>query len=126
MFAAFRNIARLSTIIGTLRRHDALFPLELLASAPRLGWLARRLARERATRKQGGGRHGGGRRRGGRRRGERLADALQELGPTFIKLGQALSTRPDLLGADVAEDLSSLQDRLSQMGREHRRTPVHN
>src|SRR5690606_22981540 len=44
--------------------------------------------------------------------GQKLAAALQDLGPTFIKLGQALSTRPDLLGEEVARDLSFLQDRL--------------
>lgn len=35
--------------------------------------------------------------------------ALTELGPTFIKVGQLLSTRPDLVGADLAEELSKLQ-----------------
>ena len=47
-----------------------------------------------------------------RRPGERLAAALQELGPSFIKLGQALSTRADLLGEQVAADLAQLQDHL--------------
>ena len=46
------------------------------------------------------------------RPGERLTRALTALGPTFIKFGQALSTRADLLGEQVAADLSSLQDRL--------------
>jgi ubiquinone biosynthesis protein len=46
------------------------------------------------------------------RPGQRLAAALQRLGPSFIKLGQVLSTRADLLGEQVAADLSSLQDRL--------------
>lgn len=41
----------------------------------------------------------------------RIRLALQELGPTFIKLGQALSTRPDVIGAAVANELQSLQDR---------------
>ncbi len=43
-------------------------------------------------------------------RGERLREALQELGPVFIKFGQALSTRPDLLPEDIAAELSLLQD----------------
>ncbi len=43
-------------------------------------------------------------------RGERLRRALQELGPVFIKFGQALSTRPDLLPDDIAAELSLLQD----------------
>ncbi|WP_298815062.1 ABC1 kinase family protein [Chloroflexus sp.] len=40
----------------------------------------------------------------------RLREALVELGPTFVKLGQALSTRPDLLPVDVVTELSKLQD----------------
>ncbi len=40
----------------------------------------------------------------------RLREALIELGPTFVKLGQALSTRPDLLPTDVISELSKLQD----------------
>jgi ubiquinone biosynthesis protein len=40
------------------------------------------------------------------------AKALQEIGPAAIKLGQALSTRPDLVGARAAENLSQLQDDL--------------
>src|SRR4029450_10092868 len=47
-----------------------------------------------------------------KRPGERLALALSELGPAFIKLGQVLSTRSDLLGEQVAEDLTKLQDQL--------------
>lgn len=39
----------------------------------------------------------------------RLRMVLTELGPTFIKLGQVLSTRPDLVGHDIAEELSKLQ-----------------
>ncbi|MBI2383956.1 MAG: ubiquinone biosynthesis regulatory protein kinase UbiB [Gammaproteobacteria bacterium] len=47
-----------------------------------------------------------------RPRGERLRLALEQLGPVFIKFGQALSTRPDLLPADVAVELAKLQDRV--------------
>ena len=43
---------------------------------------------------------------------ERIRQALEELGPVFVKLGQALSTRPDLLPADVAEELTKLQDQV--------------
>jgi ubiquinone biosynthesis protein len=44
--------------------------------------------------------------------GLRLASALKELGPTFIKLGQFLGTRPDIVGKDLAKELQSLQDDL--------------
>ena len=46
------------------------------------------------------------------RPGQRLAAAFQELGPSFIKLGQLLSTRADLFGEEITLDLASLQDRL--------------
>jgi ubiquinone biosynthesis protein len=43
-------------------------------------------------------------------RGQRLRLALEELGPIFVKFGQALSTRRDLLPADIADELARLQD----------------
>lgn len=45
-------------------------------------------------------------------RGVRLREALEELGPVFVKFGQVLSTRPDLLPDDIAEELAKLQDRV--------------
>jgi len=45
-------------------------------------------------------------------RGERLRLALEELGPIFVKFGQALSTRRDLLPAAIADELAKLQDRV--------------
>ena len=45
-------------------------------------------------------------------RGQRLRQALEELGPIFVKFGQVLSTRRDLLPPDVAEELAKLQDRV--------------
>ncbi len=45
-------------------------------------------------------------------RGERIRLALQDLGPVFIKLGQMLSTRPDLLPDDIAASLNQLQDQV--------------
>jgi ubiquinone biosynthesis protein len=45
-------------------------------------------------------------------RGERLRLAFEELGPIFVKFGQALSTRPDLIPRDIAIELAKLQDRV--------------
>ena len=44
--------------------------------------------------------------------GERLSDSLEDLGTTFIKLGQFLATRPDIIGDQLSKKLESLQDRL--------------
>ncbi|SFB68069.1 2-octaprenylphenol hydroxylase [Polaromonas sp. OV174] len=45
-------------------------------------------------------------------RGERLRQALEQLGPIFVKFGQVLSTRRDLLPPDIADELAHLQDRV--------------
>jgi ubiquinone biosynthesis protein len=49
----------------------------------------------------------------GRSRGKRVRAMLDELGPTFVKFGQILATRPDLVPADVIEELRGLQDDVS-------------
>ncbi len=89
------HLWRLAWIAFVLARHDALFPLERIGAVPGLT-LAARLLRKPA---QG-------------RPGQRLAAALQRLGPSFIKVGQTLSTRADLMGEEVAADLAGLRDRL--------------
>ena len=45
-------------------------------------------------------------------RGQRLREALESLGPIFVKLGQVLSTRRDLMPPDIADELALLQDRV--------------
>ncbi len=45
-------------------------------------------------------------------RGQRLREALERLGPIFVKFGQVLSTRRDLMPLDIAEELARLQDRV--------------
>ena len=44
--------------------------------------------------------------------GKKLSDSLQSMGTTFIKLGQFLATRPDIIGEDLSKQLEDLQDRL--------------
>jgi len=44
--------------------------------------------------------------------GKKLCSALQEMGTTFIKLGQFLATRPDIIGNDISKELEKLQDKL--------------
>ena len=44
--------------------------------------------------------------------GEKLCEALEGMGTTFIKLGQFLATRPDIIGNELANDLEKLQDKL--------------
>src|SRR5579859_2599429 len=46
----------------------------------------------------------------GSRRGQHLRDVLDELGPTFVKFGQLLSTRPDVVPPDIIAELRGLQD----------------
>ena len=47
---------------------------------------------------------------GGRSRGRRVREMLDELGPTFVKFGQLLSTRPDIVPPDILQELRGLQD----------------
>ncbi len=88
---------RLLRVARIFAHHDALFLLKDIGAPPSLIRLARLTSFTRN-------------RRG--RSGERLARALREAGPSFIKLGQALSTRSDLFGEEMCDDLSQLQDRL--------------
>ena len=44
--------------------------------------------------------------------GERLSDSLESMGTTFIKLGQFLATRPDIIGDELSKKLENLQDKL--------------
>jgi ubiquinone biosynthesis protein len=95
-FRSLRHVARLVGIGITLARHDALFLVEPLAGRiPLLRLLL--IVRRKDT---------------ALRPGLRLAVAFQEIGPAFIKLGQMLATRADLLSEEVAADLALLQDRL--------------
>ncbi len=48
--------------------------------------------------------------------GVKLCEALQEMGTTFIKLGQFLATRPDIIGENISKELEKLQDKLPPFG----------
>lgn len=104
---SLRHLWRLAWIAFVLARHDALFPLERMGVVPGLTLVARLL------RKPGQGRPG-----------QRLALALQRLGPSFIKAGQTLSTRADLMGEEVAADLAGLRDRLPPFSGEIARATI--
>jgi ubiquinone biosynthesis protein len=56
--------------------------------------------------------------------GARLSRALERLGPAYIKLGQMLATRPDIVGAEMAEALEHLQDRLPPFSEEEARAEI--
>lgn len=56
--------------------------------------------------------------------GERLRSTLEELGPIFVKFGQILSTRRDLLPDDISEELAHLQDRVSPFPAEQARAVI--
>ena len=96
MFRNFRNTARLFSIARTLARHDALFLIDDLEISPALSIICRIFTTKKPN----------------KRKGQRLASAIEQLGPTFIKLGQALSTRSDLIGEEIADDLGGLRDNL--------------
>lgn len=96
MWRACRHLIRLIEIVRCLARHNALFLVERLPLPGFVASLCRRLSNQEASGRQG----------------QRLARALQALGPTFIKFGQSLATRADLFGERFAADLAELQDRL--------------
>lgn len=102
MLRSLRHTLRLLHIAFVLARNDALYILEHLklfpSALPTLLRLFARSERDEAGRPIP--------------RGRKLANALIALGPSFIKLGQALSTRADLVGDDVAAELAMLRDRL--------------
>ena len=52
-----------------------------------------------------------------------MADALTSLGPSYIKLGQFLATRADLIGPELAADLRHLQDKLPAFSMARRAAP---
>ena len=100
MLRALRDTARLVHAARVLARYDALIPHEVARSVPRSLKIARALlGRAPMTNSDLSA-------------GVRLALALQSLGPAYIKLGQLLATRPDIIGEETSAALAALQDRL--------------
>jgi ubiquinone biosynthesis protein len=98
MANAITNLVRLARAGLTLARHGALLPPEQQAQLP---WIARKgLALAQMGKSTSAD------------QGNRISAALSSLGPSYIKLGQFLSTRPDMIGAARAFELKVLQDKL--------------
>ena len=110
MLNDLRNLLRLIRTARILARYDALFPLDMVGPLPPLARFARLVAKIRLPGEEAAETGGDA--------GTRLAAALETLGPTYVKLGQFFATRPDLVGASLAQDLSRLQDRMPPFARE--------
>ena len=97
MISAITHFARLARA-GFVFAREGVFGVVDPSLVPPPGQLALRIARliERP----------------GAKSGPRLSRALTRLGPAYLKLGQFLATRPDVVGVVMARDLESLQDRL--------------
>lgn len=103
LISAVADFARLAGAAFTLARRDAIVPKEFahLAPAPirAFGALTRIGAKTKADGRK-------------LRPGERLALAFEGMSPPYVKLGQMLATRPDIIGFEMASDLGRLQDRM--------------
>ncbi len=58
--------------------------------------------------------------------GQKLSDSLESMGTTFIKLGQFLATRPDIIGEDLSKQLENLQDKLPPFSLEEAKKIIKN
>ncbi len=101
----FGHIWRLLRVAGTLVRYDVLLPSEYYDQYSVPLQAAHTALHVFAKRKRG------------RSVGARLAQALERLGPAYVKVGQFLATRPDMIGVTVAQELGRLKDRLPPFSR---------
>jgi len=96
----YKNLKRSREIVGVLMRHGLgyIFDQPQMEKYLRIGsrFFSRKKGEARLER---------------RTFEERIRIALEELGPTFIKLGQVVSTRPDLVSPELVRELSKLQDK---------------
>jgi ubiquinone biosynthesis protein len=95
--AAYFRLVRAGWVLA---REGALAVIDVDALPPlfRFGVRAGRLIERGAVKRTG--------------RVERLTRALNRLGPTYVKFGQTLATRPDIVGPEFAADLAVLQDKM--------------
>ena len=100
MLKALSDWFHLARLGAVMIRHDVILPAEYRTRAPlALKWVGTilRIANPKGRNV---------------RSGQTLASELETMGPAWIKLGQLLSTRPDIIGVTAARDLSRLKDRL--------------
>jgi ubiquinone biosynthesis protein len=100
MFEAISDYLRLARAGAVMLRNDVVIPP---AYRSRMPWAAKFAGGLLRVAPGGGGKG---------RPGQRFAKALEKLGPAWIKLGQFMATRPDVIGVEAATDLSRLKDSL--------------
>ncbi|NHK28380.1 2-polyprenylphenol 6-hydroxylase [Parvularcula flava] len=105
MFSTLANLGRLVRAGFVLARYDALLPREYAHLLPWPLRIVGTITRIGAKGKD-------------LRPGQRLARALGGQGPAYVKFGQLLATRPDIIGFEMAGDLGELQDRMPPFGQE--------
>ena len=112
MLSALADLARLMKAGRTLARYDALLLPEQVADLPWFARLALRMAKFGTSAPETDAQ-------------SRLIAALSALGPSYIKLGQFLATRPDIVGPKRAFELKALQDRLPPFAMADSRAIIH-
>lgn len=111
MLSALADYLRLSRAAWTLARRDALIPQEYAHLAPAPLGLIGAIGRVGASTKN-------------KRPGVRLAGAFETLGPAYVKLGQFMATRPDIIGFELAADLGRLQDKMPPFPQDAAKTEI--
>lgn len=105
MLTALSDWFRLARLGAVMIRHDVILPSEYRSHAPLLlKWAGTVLRITNASGRQA-------------RTGQTLAAELEKMGPAWIKLGQLLATRPDIIGVTAAQDLARLKDKLAPFSR---------